>query len=122
MPPVLIQSAFDDPFRIQTALGLGALGYVPKGMEEGELLKAVDTVLRGEVYVSKEHITRLNGVSSKYMRLTKRELELINLVKQNKTNGQIAEAMGVSKRSVETYISHIYVKTGVQNRLELMGL
>ena len=122
MPPVLVQSTFDDPFRVETALGLGALGYVPKNADEAEMLKAVDTVLRGEPYVPREHLDRLNRVSGKYLRLTKREIELIDLVKQNKTNDQIAEAMGVSKRSVETYISRIYVKTGAQNRLELMGL
>ena len=122
MPPVLVCSVFDDPFRIQTALKLGALGYVSKNGNEDELLNAVDTVLRGEVYVPGEHIARLNGISGKYMQLTRRELELINLVKQNKTNDQIADVMCLSKRSVETYISRIYLKTGTENRLELLNL
>jgi len=121
-PPALVCSAFADPFRVETALKLGAAGYVSKGGSLDDLLCAADAILRGEIYVPKEHAEKLSGVSGKYMQLTKRELELLNLIKQNKTNDQIAEATGLSKRSVETYISHIYLKTGSGNRLELMNL
>ena len=121
-PPVLVCSVFEDPFRIESALKLGASGYLPKNGGREELLKAVNTVFRGEIYIPKEHAARLNGVSGKYMRLTKRELETLNLIKQNKTNQEIADTMGISIRTAETHISSLYLKTGTANRLELMGM
>jgi len=122
MPPVLVCSAFDDPFRVQTALSLGAAGYVPKNGSKADLLSAMDAALRGEVYVPPEHVARLNGISGKYMQLTKRELEVLTLAKQNKTTQQIADAMFVSKRTVEDHLGKIYIKVGVSSRVELMRL
>jgi NarL family two-component system response regulator LiaR len=121
-PPVLVCSVLEDPFRIQTALKTGASGYIPKTGNKADLLDAIDTVLRGEVYKTGEHTAKLNGFSGIYARLTRRELEVLNLVKQNKTNRQIAEIMSISIRTVENHISNIYFKTETESRLELMKL
>ena len=121
-PLVLICSVFDDPFRIQTALKLGASGYVSKNGSKEDLLNAIDSIFRGEIYVTSEHNVRLGEMSDKYTRFTSRELEVLNLLKQNKTNKQIAEAMEISKRTVENHISNIYLKTGVASRWEVMDL
>jgi NarL family two-component system response regulator LiaR len=122
MPPVLVCSVLEDPFRIQTALKLGASGYIPKTGSKAELLSAIDTVLRGEVYINSGHSIILGKTLGKYEQLTKRELELLHLVKQNKSNQKIAEAMGISIRTVENHISNIYFKTGCRNRRELEEL
>jgi len=121
-PPVVICSVFDDPFRIQTALGLGASGYVPKNGSKEDLLNAIETVFRGEIYVTSEHNVKLSEMSDKHMQFTGRELEVLNLLKRNKTNKQIAETMQISKRTVENHISNIYLKTGVASRWEIMDL
>ena len=121
-PPVLVCSVLEDPFRIQAALKLGAAGYVPKTGSKAELLSAIDTVLGGELYISGEHSVKLSEASGLYAGFTKRELDVLNLVKQNKTNQQIAKALDISIRTVENYISNIYFKTGAENRQELMNL
>jgi NarL family two-component system response regulator LiaR len=101
---------------------MGAAGYVSKAGAKEQLLEAIDTVLRGEVYVSDENNEILEEASVTHARFTRREQELLHLIKQNKTNQHIAKALGLSLRTVENYISNIYFKTGAATRQELMLL
>jgi len=86
------------------------------------LLKAIDAVSRGETYVSDEHKNILTEPPSLNTRFTKREQTVLQLVKQNNTNKQIAEALNISLRTVENHISNIYFKTKTKTRQELMKL
>ena len=121
-PPVLVCSALGDSFKIQTALKLGAAGFLSKTGGKAELLKAIDTILCGKVYISGELNIKLNENSHIYAKFTKRETDVINLLKQNKTNQQIASALSISLRTVENYISKIYFKTGFGSREEIRRL
>ena len=121
-PRVLICSVLEDPFRIRTALSLGAAGYISKTGSRAELLEAIDTVLRGEIFISGGHNIMLQKSSDIHAQFTKREKEVLNLVKQNKTNQQIAGKLYISVRTVENHISNIYFKTGFTNRQELIKL
>ena len=121
-PPVLVCSAFDDPFRAQLALKLGASGYLPKSGNSREMLDAAQTVMRGGVYVPKEYADRLEKIFGRYAQFSSRELDVLNLVKQNKTNQQIAHEMNISKRTVERHMNSIYLKAGTSDREELIVL
>ena len=52
--------------------------------------------------------------------LTRRELEIVEMVAQGKSNGEIAAALVVSKRTVEKHIAHILNKLGVTNRSQIV--
>jgi len=121
-PPVLVCSALGDSFKIQTALKLGAAGFISKTSGKAELLKAIDTILRGKVYISDEVNAKLKETSSVYAKFSKREIDVINLLKDNKTNKQISEELSISLRTVENYISKIYFKTGFSSREEIKKL
>jgi len=121
-PPVLVCSAIGDSFKIQTALKLGAAGFLSKTGGKAELLKAIDTILGGKIYISGELNIKLKENSSMYAKFSKREIDVINLIKQNKTNKQIADTMSISNRTVENHISKIYFKTGFSSREELQRL
>ncbi|GBU27837.1 DNA-binding response regulator [Treponema sp. R8-4-B8] len=121
-PPVLVCSVIEDDFRIRTALHMGAAGYIAKSSAKSRLLAAIDTVLRGETYVPPGINKKLEEASAALARFTKREQELLLLIKQNKTNQHIAQTLGLSLRTVENYISNIYFKTGASTRQELMKL
>ena len=121
-PPVLVCSALGDSFKIQTALKLGAAGFLSKTGGKTELLKAIDTILCGKIYISSEVNIKLNESSDMYAKFSKREIEVINLLKANKSNKQIAETMSISLRTVENYISKIYFKTGFSSREEVQKL
>jgi DNA-binding NarL/FixJ family response regulator len=118
-PPVLVCSVLEDSFRIQTALKLGACGYISKSKSTTELLTAIDTVLRGEIYINDENAVKLSKTLGTYGQFTKKEMEVLNLIKQGKSNREIAKAMYISVRTVENHISNIYFKTGCVNRQEL---
>jgi len=121
-PPVLVCSALADSFKIQTALKLGAAGFLSKTSGQAELLKAINTILKGEVYISSELNIKLNENSNIFAMFTKREIEVINLIKQQKTNKQIGEVLSISQRTVENHISNIYFKTGLSSHEELQKL
>jgi NarL family two-component system response regulator LiaR len=122
VPPVLVCSVLEDPFRIQTALKLGASGYIPKTGSKTELLKAIDTVLRGDIYITGEHAVKLSKSLGAYEQFTKREMEVLNLIKQNKSNREISKSLCINIRTVENHISNIYFKTGCGSRQELEKL
>jgi len=84
IPPVLVCSVLEDPFRIQAAFKLGVSGYISKTAGKAELLKAIETVLRGEVYITNEHAVKLSKSLGAYEQFTKREMEVLNLIKQKK--------------------------------------
>jgi NarL family two-component system response regulator LiaR len=121
-PPVLVCSAIMDSFKIQAALKLGAAGFLSKTGGKAELLKAIDTILCGKVYISDELNIRLEKTSGIYAKFSKREIDVINLLKQNKTNRQIADSLVISLRTVENYLSKIYFKTGFSSREEVQQL
>ena len=121
-PPVLVCSALGDSFKIQTAMKLGAAGFLSKTSGKAELLTAIDSLLCGKMYISDEINLKLNESSQIYSKFSKREIEAINLLKQNNSNKQIADTMGISLRTVENYISKIYFKTGFSTREEVIKL
>ena len=121
-PRVLVCSALGDSFKIQTALKLGAAGFLSKTGNKAELLKAIDIILSGKTYISSEINVKLNESSSMYAKFSKREIDVINLLKANKSNKQIADALFISLRTVENYISKIYFKTGFSSREEVQKL
>jgi NarL family two-component system response regulator LiaR len=120
--PVLVCSALGDSFKIQTALKLGAAGFLSKTGGKAELLKAIETILSGKMYISGELIIKLSENSRIYAKFSKREIDVINLIKANKTNKQIADALSISLRTVENYLSKIYFKTGFSSREEVQKL
>jgi len=121
-PYVLVCSVLEEPFRIQTALKMGASGYISKSGNKTELLNAIDAVLRGDIYISGEHSEKVMKSYGIYSKFTKREMEILNLIKLNKSNKQIASALSLSIRTIENHISNIYFKTGTENRQELIKL
>jgi len=121
-PPVLVCSALGDAFKIQTSLKLGAAGFLSKTGGKDELLKAIDTILSGKVYISDKVDIKLKENSSVYTKFSKREITVIYLIKLNKSNKQIADALSISLRTVENYISKIYFKTGFSSREEIFKL
>jgi len=121
-PAVLICSVLEEPFRIQTAMKLGASGYVSKAESETVLIAAIDTLLRGEIHLSDRHSAQAMRTLGLYERLSKRELKVYELLKQNKSNKEIAAELFLSVRTVGNYVSNIYFKTETNNRQELMKL
>lgn len=120
VPAVLVCSVFEDPFRIRTTLRMGAAGYISKTAGEEEFLRAVDTVLSGGEYIDPQLKLKIGEAPDVYGRFTRREREVLTMIKQNCTNQRIAKELAITLRTVENHISHIYLKTDCFTRQELI--
>jgi len=118
MPGVLVCSMHEDPFLIQRAFAAGAKAYIAKSADAQEFITAIDAILDGKTYLNPKHQLK----TDKYSTLSKRENEIAALVKQGLTTQQIAKRLGISVRTVENNMAHIYVKTGTTSRGELLEL
>ena len=121
-PALVVYSGFDDYARVKAALHLGVDAYVLKHRNEEELKKILQTVLKGGRYIDEEVQGKLEAVTGLLSHLTKREAEILNLVKDGLSNSQIAVRLGISKRTVENILSCIYDKMGIRSRLKLQQM
>ena len=131
---VVALSMLEEYQPISKMFAAGVDGYVLKTCEEEEILEAVHTVMRGETYQSPaiqkvivDHVTRTNsyaqGMSQRMtvdIPLTEREVEVLKLIAMEYTNDEIAEALFISKRTVDTHKRNLIQKTGARNSVGLL--
>jgi len=124
---VVILSAHDEEEFVRNAFDVGAAGYLLKTMPRDELIGAVRAAGRGTVVVDPVLSSRrpANDMSPNVVgirRLTWREQETVELVAEGLTNRAIALRMGVSVRTVEGHLNHVFAKLGIESRTELVRL
>jgi len=122
LPIMAVYSSFDDYAHVSAALGMGVRAYVCKRRNERELEEALQKALRGIVCVDEAAQTKMNTVTDLVSLLTRREAEILGLVKDGLSNKQIAARLGISHRTVENVLSCVYDKTGISTRLELQKM
>ena len=120
LPGILVCSMYDDPFLVQRAIELGASAYVAKTADSGEIITAIDAILAGNTYVNNKY--RIKAPNQLWSKLTPRENDIMALIKRSFSNRQIARRLGLSIRTIENHLAHIYVKTETASREELMEL
>jgi DNA-binding NarL/FixJ family response regulator len=79
-------------------------------------------VLKGETYLPPLYKAKISENPKLFSLLTKRETEVLALIRQNRSNHQIAESLRISVKTVKNHISNIYFKTGTANREDLLKL
>ena len=118
---ILMLTVNDNNTLISDAFKMGIKGYVMKKAKREELEKAIKKVAEGELYygqeVMKSLLTDNNEEQSnlKLKLLTKRELEIILLIAQEKSSVDIAKDLFISPGTVEVHRSKIFKKLGVRN-------
>ncbi len=119
---VLGLSSYDDRQYITQLLSMGASGYLIKDEMPENIVEAVRGVARGEKgWVSRKVAAILGHMlenTDDHSDLTARELEVLRLVAQGKTNGEIGVALGISEKTVEKHLDMIFRKMGVISRVE----
>lgn len=118
----VLLSMHDEPSVVKEAMKQGINGYLLKNIQQHELKEAIRKIYSGLLYISAEittqllhHHTQPEGES----KLTERELEILKLITKEFSNKQIAEALHISERTVETHRKNIFRKTGTSS---LVGL
>ncbi len=124
--PVVILSASDDPSIMRNTLDLGALGFLPKSSSNEVIIKAIQLVLAGGIYVPPEALNPDNNnatpeKANSYqgdLAITHRQAEVMDLVAQGLPNKVIAHQLGLSENTVRGHLSAIFKVLGVTNRTE----
>lgn len=117
---IIVYSMFFSPNVMKESFISGASGYISKNAKTEELLNCMNTVIAGKSYIEKGLVQNYVNYTSIIDSLTKREADVAGLLVQYKSNDEIAEILGLKKRSVENYISSIYEKLGVIDRNSLI--
>ncbi len=121
---VLILTAYDDDPYVMAVLQAGANGYVLKTASPEELIQAVRDVFHGrsvlDPAVTSKVMSQLFQPSSQAMvqSLTDREMEVLQLVARGYTNKAIAVQLGISDRTVQGHLAHIFDKLQAASRTE----
>ena len=123
---ILIVSRQSERTYAERALCAGASGYWMKNSSVEELMRAIETVLAGEIYAS-QAITSLamhkfaggRDLPLRLGVLSDREMAVLSLIAAEHGVGQIAEELGISRRTVESHSEHIKLKLGYANAEEL---
>lgn len=124
-PPVLILTTFDDDELLSAALHAGAAGFVLKDAPAEELIRAIRTVADGGAFldpaVTGRVLTAYRATPPRNNKtpideLTARELDVLTLIGQGRTNAEIGIELGISAVTVKTHVGHIFVKLGLRDR------
>lgn len=119
---IIAMTSFEEETLVQGVLAAGAISYLLKNVTADELVRAIRAASAGKSTLSPEaakaliHATRPEV--HPWLDLTEREMEVLNLVVQGKSNQQIAEAMFLSLATVKAHVGNILSKLQVSSRAE----
>ncbi|MFA7765905.1 response regulator [Streptomyces sp. NPDC048723] len=116
-PRVLVLTTYDTDADILAAVEAGASGYLLKDAPPEELAAAVRTAAAGQSALAPAVALRLmDRMRTPAEALTKRELEVLQLVADGLSNQQISKKLFLSQATVKSHLVHIYAKLGVDSR------
>ena len=125
---ILCMSSYNELMNIQKMIHAGAAGYIIKNVGAAELASAIQDILNGKAYYSSAAANKLlegnrtnpNWQMEDHHKLSPRELEILKLIAIEMTNKEIAEALYLGERTVETHRKNILLKLGVKNTAGLI--
>ncbi len=121
---IIILSSHDDDEYVMSALQAGANGYSLKNTSPTKLIEAVDAVSANQSALDPTIATKVmsfatgSKTDAVQNELSSRELQVLTLVAQGKTNKEIGESLFISGRTVQGHLSKIFVKLEVETRTE----
>jgi DNA-binding NarL/FixJ family response regulator len=120
---VLVLTMFEDDDSVFAAMRAGARGYLLKGAEQAEILRAIHAVGDGEAIFGPGIAQRMIGFFSSASKapepfpdLTEREREVLELIAQGRDNAEITKRLVVSPKTVRNHVSNIFTKLRVADR------
>jgi len=121
---ILVLTTYATDEFIFKALRAGAQGYLLKDASANELLDAIHSIHAGQTLLSPAVAARLvMGVSTGGQEsLTPRELEVLTLMGQGRSNGEIATILAIAPRTAKVHVQNILSKLGATNRTEAVSL
>lgn len=127
---VIVLTAFPDDDYVIEAVEAGADGYMLKRVGSSELLEVLEKVRRGESVLDSSLLPKVFAYLRKlrkkerceaFASLSERELQILALLAQGKSNREIAEELFLSEKTVRNYISQVLEKLGLSSRTEAVA-
>lgn len=115
---ILILSMYEEQHYQRAALSAGAHAYLPKRASSQTLLETIRRLHAGQPPLAADDIATSEAGEDA---LSAREREIMRMTMQGQTGRQIADALGISKSSVDTYRARLFRKLGVTNRSDLFA-
>ena len=130
---IILLTGLRDPEVQRRAILLGAMGVVSKQKAADTVIRAIEKVYAGEVWLDRAMIASIlndrvnpniapeqNVEAPRIAKLTEREREVIRLIGEGIKNRQIAERMYISEATVRHHLTSVFAKLGVTDRFELV--
>ncbi len=127
---IILTNYNDDQLMLQ-GLRAGARGYLLKDVDLSTLLRAIQTAARGEALIQPNMMERILALidppvaslrSQRAGDLTEREIEVLTHVARGERSKEIAASLGVTERTVTSYLTTIYTKLGVDSRASAVAV
>lgn len=127
---IIVLTMLEDDDSVFAAMRAGARGYVLKGADKAEMLRAIHAVANGEALFGPAIAKRMvnffqdmRGIKNlapprAFPELTEREIEVLDLIARGDNNAEIAEKLSVSPKTVSNHISNIFSKLQVADRAQ----
>jgi DNA-binding NarL/FixJ family response regulator len=112
------------PDYIERVIGAGAKGYLLLSSKESEIRMAIEMVRDGSVWAPRRVLSRLldkqqDEARNTPLKFTRREREVLHLLRAGQPNREIAFALGIDEGTVKAHIGRLMRKVGVNNRIAL---
>jgi DNA-binding NarL/FixJ family response regulator len=124
---VIVVTMFEDDDSVFAAMRAGARGYILKGADQGEMLRAIRAVASGEALFGPAIAKRMMNYFSAskpatlplaFPELSEREREVLTWIAQGYNNAEIAERLVLSPKTVRNHVSNIFSKLQVADRAQ----
>jgi DNA-binding NarL/FixJ family response regulator len=123
-PAVIVLTMFEDDDSVFAAMRAGALGYLLKGSDQDEIVRAIRAVAAGEAIFGPEIARRVvshfasseRAQATAFPSLTQREQEILHLIAEGRGNAVIGHELGISLKTVRNNVSNIFTKLHVNDR------
>ncbi|WP_171966495.1 response regulator [Mariprofundus micogutta] len=123
---IVMLSGWEDPGLMRQALEVGALGYIPKSTKTSVMITAIQLVLAGGTYIPTHLLAYLSKEGSPAAKaftrdsLTKRQLEVYDLLRADLSNKEIARRLNITEATVKAHVTAILRSQGVTSRTQLL--
>lgn len=119
--PVIMLTAYGDATSARNALKAGAWDFIEKPIDDAVLLSALEKAA-AEAEAAGASAARRTEIERRLARLTSRERQVLAMVVDGQQNREIAQALGISPRTVEVYKARLMDKLGIERLSDLIRL
>lgn len=118
---IIVLTTFDHDEDVYAGLRAGAKAYLLKDVQPEELFKCIRAVHRGEAYLQSKIAAKL-AVRVHEQALTDREVQILGLLAEGKSNKAIAQALFISESTVKSHLKSLFAKLDATSRAEAIAL